>query len=190
MMRSVFQRTQKSTSATNTGGSSNGYSVVQLVKTPATMLAFLIAIIMSVLVIKSSQSLQSQSAEFVPQTTVDSQVSASEENNVSSETSDASASGSFQGQSNIGASGNTVTTRTVIDNGQASVQMEVNGEEVPVDQNGATNHTVTQNGGQTNINVNVQNGQSGATSSTFNSNSSNSSLNSSSFQSQSVWVSH
>lgn len=188
-MRTVFQRRQKTTLATSNGSSSSRNSLVRTITTPATMLAFLLAIVMSVLVIKGGQALQSQSSDYTPEAAVDSQSGATEQSKVvNDDTSSESTPSDESATSNVGSGVNSVTTRTVIENGQASVEMEVNGQEVPVNQNGSSHHSINHNDGQTDINVNVQNGQSGASSSTFTSNSSSSSLNSSSFQSQSVWV--
>lgn len=187
MLKSLFQRTQKYSTATNTGSSSRSNSS-RTYSMPALALAFLLAIIASLFAIKSGQSLESQSTDYSAETAVDSQTGATEQGQVvNDDTGSESTPGSST--STLEAGGNSVTTRTVIENGQASVQMEVNGEEVPVNQNGATQRTINTGDGQTNINVNVSNGQSTGFSSSFNSTTTNSTLNSSSFQSQTVWTS-
>lgn len=187
-MRRIFQRSKKSTLVT---GSASGANLqVRAVRGPAIALAFLLAIVMSVLAIRSSQSLQSQSSDYNLGAAVDSQTGATEQNKVENDDS-GSESTAGEAKATVDTGGNTVTTRTTVENGQASVQMEVNDEEVPINQNGTTQRTITDDNGQTNINVNVQNGQSTGSgfSSSFTSNSSTSTLNSSTFQSQTVWSS-
>lgn len=187
-MRKIFLTHKKSTLATANVSDTNG--IFQTVRRPAIALAFLLAIIMSVLVIRSSQSLQSQSSDYNLEEAVDSQTGATEQNKVENDDS-GSESTSGEAKATVDTGGNTVTTRTTVSNGQASVQMEVNGEEVPVNQSGSTQKTITNDNGQTSINVNVQNGQSTGSgfSSSFSSSTTNSTTNNSSFQSQTVWTS-
>jgi len=193
-MRRIFQRSLKFTSATRSASNSQASAAVRSLRRPAIALAFLLAIVMSAFAVRSGQTLLSESADHSPEAAVDSQTGATEQNKVESDNSGSESTGG-EAKASVGESGNSITTRTTVENGQASVQMEVNGEEVPVSQNGASHHTITTDNGQTTIDVNVQNGQNGQNgySSSFsstNSTSSSTTVNGTSFQSQSVWVSH
>jgi hypothetical protein len=159
-MRRIFQRSQKSTTATQNGSDSSS-AIVNRFISPATVLAFLIAILLSIFVIKGSQSLQSQSADYQTETAVDSQTGATEQSTVEI---DVTGSESTQGLSRS-SSETTISTDSSIDNGVGSVTVEVNGQEVPVDQNSVTHQVIQNDSSRTTIDVNLQNNQSSSSSS-------------------------
>lgn len=156
-MRRIFQRIQKYTTATQNGSDSSSVVFRRFIS-PATVLAFLIAIILSVLVVRSSQSLQNQSPDYTTETVVDSQTSATEQ--IPVEDSD-TGSESTQGESTTSVHSETnITTRAVIQDGVGSVHMQVNGDEVPVEPNGSTHHVIENDSGRTTLDIDVHNNQS------------------------------
>lgn len=66
------------------------------------------------------------------------------------------------------ADNNNVSINATSLGGESTVKVEVNGQEVPVQQQGITHQTITQNGSQTTIDVNAQNGQSTMSATTTN----------------------
>lgn len=154
-MRRIFQRSRKYTTATQNGSDSSS-AIFNRFITPATTLAFLIAILLSVFAIKSSQSMQSQSPGYTTEAVVDSQTGATEENKVEI---DVTGSESTQGLSRS-SSETSISTYSRIDNGVGSVSVEVNGQEVPIDQNSNTHQVIENDSSRTTIDVNLQNNQS------------------------------
>ena len=159
-MRRIFQRIQNYATTTPNGSSSPSVIFKRIIS-PATTLAFLIAILLSVFVIKSSQSMQSQSPDYTTEAVVDSQTGATEQNTVEI---DVTGSESTQGSSRSSTE-TSISTHSSIEEGVGSVSVEVNGQEVPIDQN-STSHQVIQNDtSRTTIDVNLQNNQSSSSSS-------------------------
>lgn len=179
-MLNVIRSGQNQASQSPLGGVLRPNSFVTFLKKPAVTLAFLMAIFSSVLVAGQSKQLHSASP-------VQSGIKASYTTQ-SSDSTNASEATEVTDESNDQKTTNTVTTKTAIENGQAKVNVQVNGQEVPVPKSGSSSQTIYNNGNLTNIDVSIQNGQTGTTTSTFGTNSSSSF--STSFQSITISGNH
>lgn len=175
MVRSPISFGQKPVQTGTKAGAT--FTVARLTQ-PVTVLAFLVAIMLSVLIVRNTQAGSGQSSE-IQQETVDQVAPAEATQSEASQNSEATT----PTQTN-NADTQSINTEMRVENGQAEVSVEVNGEQVPVRNEGSTHRTIIQDGSQTTVDVNIQNGQSNTTTTTHGT--ANSSSYSSNFQSQTV----
>lgn len=171
MVRSLIPYGQKAAKA---GAKTGNTFTMSNISRPVTVLAFLIAVVLSVLVIRNTQTSSSQSSEL-QQDTIDQVAPAETKQSDAVQSSETPASAPGE---------QSINTEMRVENGQTDVNVEVNGQQVPINDEGTTHQTITQDGSQTTVDVNIQNGQTNAVVNTDGNN--NSSSFTSSFQSQTV----
>lgn len=163
-MRGVIRRGRNRADQSSLSGVSQSNSFSKFIKKPALSLAFLMAIFSSAFMAKQAQQLHSESP-------AQSELNASYSQ--SSDTEDAPPAPEEPSSTVANnETTNTVTTQTAIDNGKAKVSVQINGQDVPIPQEGSSSQTVTSNGNKTNIDVSINNGQSNTSTSTYGTNSS------------------
>jgi len=160
MVRGVIRRNQNYASSNPSRAIARPSVSDKYFKMPAIALAFLMAILTSVYVV--GQASQGQSA-----TPIKSDLGATSEQ-ASNNSSDLPVAPSYDAPTAFTQGGtvtNSVTTQTAIDNGQANVKVQVNGEDIPVPQSGSSSQTIESDGSRTNIDVSINNGQASTTTS-------------------------
>lgn len=168
MQQAIAQFGSRTSTPTDGVQAAHGSSRRHKYLMPATVLAFLLAVVISMLVARGVASVQNHAT--TEQTLTNTLKQEDNKNLESNETSSEQAA--------------SVNTKATIDNGQANVKVEVNGQELPVSPNESVHRTVTNNGTTTTIDIQTNAIQSGDAAQSFGSN--NTSSFSTSFQSSTV----
>jgi len=179
MMRGVIRRSQNHVANTSSDVITQNSTFDRFFKKPALALAFLMAILASMYVVRHTT--QSQSVAPVS-TQIGTSLEATNPPNVP-EVPGAESQAGVSTEA-LGSTSNSVTTQTTIGNGASDVKLNVNGQDIPMPQSSSSTQIISDNGNTTSIDVSINNGQT--TTTTTGSASNYSTSFSTSFQSQTI----
>lgn len=146
-MQKAFAQFGSRTATSNHGVSTARNIQYHAYHMPVIALAFLLVIIVSIVAARAIQSVQRDNTPVTQALT----------NTPKEEGAQSEALVAAEPQAS------SVTTEAKVENGQASVSMTVNGQEVSIPQQGSTHQTISNNGATTTIDVQTNSVQSGNT---------------------------